>query len=73
MPVGASPVAVDIFRGVVYCPHSMERGRFIEGGATEATLLAAKGATAKAQLDYMKDEIAYRVAHAQLLNAIGQE
>ncbi|HTQ40190.1 MAG TPA: hypothetical protein VMJ32_14280 [Pirellulales bacterium] len=51
----------------------MERGRFIEGGATEATLLAAKGATAKAQLDYMKDEIAYRVAHAQLLNAIGQE
>jgi outer membrane protein TolC len=40
---------------------------------TPATVMATKGATAKAQLEYMKDEIAYRVAHAQLMSAIGQD
>jgi outer membrane protein TolC len=35
--------------------------------------LQAKGDTAKAQLDYMKAEIAYRVAHAKLAGLIGRE
>ena len=34
--------------------------------AQGAALLQAKGDTAKAELEYMKAEIAYRVAHAQL-------
>src|SRR5262249_39607010 len=38
-----------------------------------AALVAAKGATAKAELEYMKAEIAYRVAHAQLAGALGRE
>jgi hypothetical protein len=37
-----------------------------EKAAAGAALLQAKGDTAKAELDYMKAEIAYRVAHAQL-------
>jgi outer membrane protein TolC len=41
--------------------------REAEKGATDAaTMLAAKGETAKAELEAMKAEIAYRVAHAQL-------
>jgi outer membrane protein TolC len=45
-----------------------------ESGLTEPdAIAAAKGATAKAELDLMKAEIAYRVAHAQLTAAIGSE
>ena len=45
-----------------------------EQSAKDPVALAnAKGATAKAQLEYMKDEIAYRVAHAQLMGAIGNQ
>jgi outer membrane protein len=36
-----------------------------------AAMMAAKGATAKAELEYMKAEITYRVAHAQMASAIG--
>jgi outer membrane protein TolC len=43
------------------------------GIADPAALVAAKGATAKAELEYMKAEIAYRVAHAQLMGALGKE
>ncbi len=35
-------------------------------------LVSAKTATAKAQLAYMKAEIDYRVAHAQLTQTLGQ-
>jgi outer membrane protein TolC len=42
-----------------------------KGATTPATALEAKQATAKAELDRMKAEIAYRVAHAQLLAAVG--
>ena len=38
----------------------------VEKAAAGAALLQAKGETAKAELDYMKAEMAYRVAHAQL-------
>jgi hypothetical protein len=38
---------------------------------TPAAVVEAKQATAKAELELMKAEIAYRVAHAQLLAAIG--
>jgi len=41
--------------------------------ATPAAMVAAKGETAKAELDQMKAEIAYRVAHAKLMKTIGQE
>jgi outer membrane protein TolC len=44
-----------------------------KGAANQTALAAAKGATAKAQLEYMKAEISYRVAHAQLAGAIGLE
>jgi outer membrane protein TolC len=44
-----------------------------KGATTPAAMMTTKGATAKAQLEYMKDEITYRVAHAQLMGAIGQE
>jgi outer membrane protein TolC len=37
-----------------------------KGAADPAAVLAAKGETAKAELESMKAEIAYRVAHAQL-------
>jgi outer membrane protein TolC len=37
-----------------------------EKAAAGAALLQARGDTAKAELEYMKAEIAYRVAHAQL-------
>ena len=40
---------------------------------TPAAMMTTKGATAKAQLEYMKDEITYRVAHAQLMGTIGAE
>jgi hypothetical protein len=36
-----------------------------------AALAAAKEATAKAQLEYLKAEIPYRVAHAQLMATTG--
>ena len=39
---------------------------------TPAALLSAKTATGKAQLAYMKAEIDYRVAHAQLMQTLGQ-
>jgi outer membrane protein len=42
-------------------------------GNNMAALPAAKSATAKAELDYMKAEIDYRVAYAQLIAAIGRE
>jgi outer membrane protein TolC len=44
-----------------------------KGATTPVAVMTAKGATAKAQLEYMKDEINYRVAYAQLMGAIGQE
>jgi outer membrane protein TolC len=44
-----------------------------KGARTPAAMMTTKGATAKAQLEYLKDEITYRVAHAQLMGAIGQE
>jgi outer membrane protein TolC len=42
-----------------------------EKAATGAAAAQAKTSTAKAELDYMKAEIAYRVAHAQLTGLIG--
>ena len=42
-----------------------------EKAATGAAAAQAKTNTAKAELDYMKAEIAYRVAHAQLTGLIG--
>jgi outer membrane protein len=44
-----------------------------EKAAEGAALLQAKGETAKAELEYMKAEIAYRVAHAQLAALVCQE
>ncbi len=45
-----------------------------EKQATEPqNVLQAKGETIKARLDYMKTEIAYRVAHAKLGGLIGKE
>jgi hypothetical protein len=45
-----------------------------EKGAADLTAAAvAKGATAKAELEYMKAEIDYRVAHAKLTAAICRE
>jgi outer membrane protein TolC len=44
-----------------------------EKAAEGAAALEAKGETAKAELEYMKAEITYRVAHAQLMAAIGRE
>lgn len=44
-----------------------------QGAVSPAAAMAAKGATAKAQLEYLKAEINYRVAHAQLESAIGLE
>lgn len=42
-----------------------------EKGVTEpAKLLTVKGDTAKAELDYMKAEIGYRVAHAKLMGIL---
>jgi outer membrane protein TolC len=41
-----------------------------KGAADAGAMLTAKGATAKAELEYMKAEIAYRVAHAQLMGII---
>jgi outer membrane protein TolC len=42
-----------------------------KAAATPAAGLEAKQAAAKAELELMKAEIAYRVAHAQLLAAVG--
>ena len=42
-----------------------------KAATTPAAVLEAKQATAKAELELMKAEIAYRVAHAQLLAAVG--
>jgi outer membrane protein TolC len=42
-----------------------------KAATTPAAALEAKQATAKAELELMKAEIAYRVAHAQLLAAVG--
>ena len=44
-----------------------------KSAASPTAAMAAKGATAKAQLEYMKAEINYRVAYAQLASAIGLE
>jgi hypothetical protein len=44
-----------------------------EKGASGPALLRAKGDTAKAELEYLKAEINYRVAHAQLAGVICQE
>jgi outer membrane protein TolC len=44
-----------------------------KGATTAATVMSTKEATSKAQLECMKAEISYRVAHAQLLGAIGGE
>ncbi|HEX4145064.1 MAG TPA: TolC family protein [Pirellulales bacterium] len=45
-----------------------------ERAASDATtLMSARAATASAQLEYMKAEIGYRMAHAQLAAAIGSE
>jgi outer membrane protein TolC len=41
-----------------------------KGATTPAAMLAAKAATAKAELELMKAEIAYRVAHAQLMGIL---
>jgi hypothetical protein len=41
------------------------------GVAAPEAILAAKSATAKAQLELMKADISYRVAHAQLMRVIG--
>jgi outer membrane protein TolC len=43
-----------------------------KGAATPASIAETKQATAKAQLELMKAEIAYRVAHTQLAAAVGQ-
>jgi outer membrane protein TolC len=43
-----------------------------KGAATPAAIAEVKQATAKAQLELMKAEIAYRVAHTQLTAAVGQ-
>jgi outer membrane protein len=48
------------------------RGDAEKGATTPAAAMDAKGATAKAELDLMKAEISYRVAHAQLMAAIGK-
>jgi outer membrane protein TolC len=42
-----------------------------KGVVDPAALLTAKGATAKAELEFMKAELAYRVAHAQLMGLLG--
>ena len=42
-----------------------------KAATTPAAVLEAKQATAKAELELMKAEIAYRVAHAQLIAAVG--
>jgi outer membrane protein TolC len=42
-----------------------------KGGKDPAGVMTLKAATAKAELDAMKAEIAYRVAHAQLAEKIG--
>jgi outer membrane protein len=44
-----------------------------KGATTAATVMSTKEATSKAQLEYMKAEINYRVAHAGLMGAIGGE
>jgi outer membrane protein TolC len=44
-----------------------------EKGAAGAAAMQAKAETSKAELEAMKAEIAYRVAHAQLLGVICQE
>lgn len=45
----------------------------MEKAAIGPAAMQAKADTAKAELDYMKSEIAYRVAHAQLMGLIGME
>ena len=42
-----------------------------KAGMDPAAVMTLKAATAKAELEYMKAEIAYRVAHAQLTEKIG--
>ena len=42
-----------------------------EKNATGAAALQAKGDTARAELEAMKAEIGYRVAHAQLAALVG--
>ena len=44
-----------------------------KGAEGPAAVMAAKGATAKAELEAMKAEINYRVAHAKLTAAMGRE
>jgi outer membrane protein TolC len=51
----------------------VEARKDAEQGAGGPAAMAAKGATAKAELEYMQVEIVYRVAHAQLLGFIGQK
>lgn len=41
-----------------------------KGAKDPAAMMVAKGVTAKAELELMKAEIAYRVAHAQLMGVI---
>jgi hypothetical protein len=42
-----------------------------KAATTPAATASAKAATAKAQLEFLKAEITYRVANAQLMGAIG--
>src|SRR5262249_13333032 len=44
-----------------------------KGARTLETVKATKTATAKAELELMKAEIAYRVAHAKLAGLLGKE
>jgi outer membrane protein TolC len=44
-----------------------------QGAAGPVAVMTAKGETAKAELEYMQAEIAYRVAHAKLMGVICSE
>jgi hypothetical protein len=44
-----------------------------KGAADAASVMAAKGETAKAQLERMKAAIASRVAYAQFMEMLGRE
>src|SRR5262249_18954883 len=46
-------------------------GKEAEEGAAGEAAMQAKGAAAKAELEQMKAEIAYRVAHAKLAGMLG--
>jgi hypothetical protein len=41
-----------------------------KAASAPAAMMGAKAATAKAELELMKAEIAYRVAHAQLMGIL---